>query len=340
MTQHQCLKCHATVDLPDGHTLNVCPQCGAVQAKVAAAIRKVAPTPPPSPTPVVVTPPLPSVAPGRAPRFDVGSAATGVLAGLVLLGFPLSLIVGFASLRNAGSGMIYGWVFAGMIGLALGVTASRPAKAIRRVLLTGAVLILTLPLVTCIGSASMFTGGTAAQATDGLIGAGIGSLFVGFFAFFGACAYLVAGLLIGRDRPGDSVAQSVSVAPNRSAMWAVVGAIALLVVLGSVVNRYTELKAQIAAPVARAASANDEFASADKLCGVLKKMDGIARCSTSGERTVTVVMNAANPQELCIGMTTLTTATMRNNGAPPLTGWTLVIVSPLNTDTPLAKCSF
>ena len=123
-------------------------------------------------------------------------------------------------------------------------------------------------------------------------------------------------------------------------MWAVVGAIALLVVLGSVVNRYTELKAQIAAPVARAASANDEFASADKLCGVLKKMDGIARCSTSGERTVTVVMNAANPQELCIGMTTLTMATMRNSGAPPLTGWALVIVSPLNTDTPLAKCSF
>ena len=338
MTQHQCLKCHATVDLPDGHTLNVCPQCGAIQAKVAAAVRKVAPTP--GPHPVVAAPPLPSVATRRSPRFDVGSAATGLLAGLVLLGFPLSLIVGFASLRNAGSGMIYGWVFAGIIGLALGVTASRPAKAIRRVLLTGAVLILTLPLVTCVGSASMFTGGTAAQATGGLIGAGIGSLFVGFFAFFGACAYLVAGLLIGRDRPEDSVAQSVSVTPNRTAKWAIVGAVALVVALGAVVNRYAELKAQTATLVATAASADNEFASADKLCGVLKKMDGIARCSTSGERTVTVVMNAANPQELCIGMTTLTTATMRNNGAPPLTGWALVIVSPLNTDTPLARCMF
>ena len=127
-----------------------------------------------------------------------------------------------------------------------------------------------------------------------------------------------ANLLIGGDRPGAFVAQSVSVAPNRSAMWAVVGAIALLVVLGSVVNRYAELKAKTVAPVASVAYTDNEFVSANRLCGMLKKMDGIARCETSGERSVTVVMNAANPQELCIGMTTLTTATMRNNGVPPL----------------------
>ena len=37
MAQHECLKCHATVELPDGRALNVCPHCGAIQAKLVAA---------------------------------------------------------------------------------------------------------------------------------------------------------------------------------------------------------------------------------------------------------------------------------------------------------------
>lgn len=39
-------------------------------------------------------------------------------------------------------------------------------------------------------------------------GVGIGSMFVGFFAFFAAAIYLVVGLLIGRDKaPKQAVAQ-------------------------------------------------------------------------------------------------------------------------------------
>ena len=33
--QHECLKCHVTVELPSGHKFNVCPTCGAVQEKFA-----------------------------------------------------------------------------------------------------------------------------------------------------------------------------------------------------------------------------------------------------------------------------------------------------------------
>lgn len=56
-----CLKCNHPVDLPDGHKLNVCPACGAIQAKVRAALAtKSAPvSAPPEPDPA--PPPVPSL---------------------------------------------------------------------------------------------------------------------------------------------------------------------------------------------------------------------------------------------------------------------------------------
>jgi len=39
--QHQCLKCYGFVELPDGHRLNVCSLCGAVQSKVRDSIGSV-----------------------------------------------------------------------------------------------------------------------------------------------------------------------------------------------------------------------------------------------------------------------------------------------------------
>ena len=35
---HHCLKCAASVVLPDGQRFDVCPECGAVQAKIGAAL--------------------------------------------------------------------------------------------------------------------------------------------------------------------------------------------------------------------------------------------------------------------------------------------------------------
>ncbi len=35
---HHCLKCAASVVLPDGQRFNVCPECGAVQAKIGAEL--------------------------------------------------------------------------------------------------------------------------------------------------------------------------------------------------------------------------------------------------------------------------------------------------------------
>lgn len=35
---HHCLKCSASVVLPDGQRFNVCPECGAVQAKIGAEL--------------------------------------------------------------------------------------------------------------------------------------------------------------------------------------------------------------------------------------------------------------------------------------------------------------
>lgn len=35
---HHCLKCAASVALPDGQRFNVCPECGAVQAKIGAEL--------------------------------------------------------------------------------------------------------------------------------------------------------------------------------------------------------------------------------------------------------------------------------------------------------------
>lgn len=35
---HHCLKCAASVVLPDGQRFNVCPECGAVQAKISAEL--------------------------------------------------------------------------------------------------------------------------------------------------------------------------------------------------------------------------------------------------------------------------------------------------------------
>jgi len=55
-----CLKCNHPVELPDGHNLNVCPACGAVQDKVRAALAVKAATvaAPPEPDP---PPPPPSL---------------------------------------------------------------------------------------------------------------------------------------------------------------------------------------------------------------------------------------------------------------------------------------
>lgn len=37
--QHRCLKCAAPITLPDAQRFNVCPECGAVQAKVSVELQ-------------------------------------------------------------------------------------------------------------------------------------------------------------------------------------------------------------------------------------------------------------------------------------------------------------
>ena len=134
--------------------------------------------------------------------MNPGHAVIGVLTGLVLLGLPLSIIATFASLRTAGSNsFFYAWGAAALIGGVLGLCASRPAKIFRYVFIFGAIAILLLPLATCIGpTIAMADKGDTALVAGAAIGAGLGSMVIGFFAFFVAAAYLIVGLLIGRDK--------------------------------------------------------------------------------------------------------------------------------------------
>ena len=138
----------------------------------------------------------------------------GVLTGLVLLGLPLSIIATFASLRTAGSNsFFYAWGAAALIGGVIGLFARRPAKIFRYIFIFGAIAILLLPLATCIGPTVAMADKGGAALAGAAIGAGLGSIVIGFFAFFVAAAYLIAGLLIGRDKAPPFVASPAPTVP-------------------------------------------------------------------------------------------------------------------------------
>mgnify|MGYP000022813459 CR=1 FL=1 len=120
----------------------------------------------------------------------------GGIAGLLLLGLPLSVLNGSASIGNTGGANWLSWIVGGAVGGAvLGLFASSIGKTLRYIFLSGAVVILVAPLASCFSAASLIDKQGAAVAAV----VGIGSMFVGFFAFFAAAIYLVIGLLIGRD---------------------------------------------------------------------------------------------------------------------------------------------
>lgn len=133
-----------------------------------------------------------------------GNLIVGGLAGLLLLGIPMAMLNIFASIGSVPGARGLYWLLGGaVVGMVLGILASGIGKTMRYIFLTGAVVILVAPLASCFGAANLIDkpGGVASAAV-----AGIGSMFVGFFAFFAAAIYLVIGLLIGRDSPPKPIA--------------------------------------------------------------------------------------------------------------------------------------
>lgn len=136
-----------------------------------------------------------------AKLINAAHAVIGVIVGLALLGLPLSIITTFLAMGSSGAdSFFYGWGGAAIIGGILGAFASRPAKIFRYIFIFGAVLILLVPLATWLGPTIAVANLGAAAVPGPALGAGLGSLVIGFFAVFVAVAYLIVGLLIGRDK--------------------------------------------------------------------------------------------------------------------------------------------
>lgn len=125
----------------------------------------------------------------------VVNVVIGGVSGLLLLGVPLSVLNISATIGSGGAHSL-SWLAGGaVVGAVLGLLAASIGKTLRYIFLTGAVVILLAPLASCFSAASLIDKQGAAAAA----GVGIGSMFIGFFAFFAAAIYLVIGLLIGRD---------------------------------------------------------------------------------------------------------------------------------------------
>ena len=104
------------------------------------------------------------------------------------------------------------------------------------------------------------------------------------------------------------------------------------------------VKARLPLPAAPSGVVQHTFTVADSVtlfCTVTEKQDGVIKCDNSfSEQSISVTMNARDPQAMCDGMAQQTTATIRNSGKVPLTGWRLLLVSPFSNGTPVAACSF
>lgn len=132
----------------------------------------------------------------------------GLFGGLILavLGAFLVTVALAASPETGGTSGAIAFFVVWILGFIIALTALRPAKSWRRLLLASAVLAFLLPI-----SAIIYTGSfmatqvnpeaeyAAAQAAGAAIGGGLVSGVMGFIGFFLGVVFLIIGLLVGRD---------------------------------------------------------------------------------------------------------------------------------------------
>lgn len=133
----------------------------------------------------------------------------GILGGL-LVGALASLMLSLAfapSITKGGSHVgVYAFFIGWIASIVVAVRAPSAVKALRRILLTAAVMAFVLPLAGLVFTGSVVTdvastgANSGARAAGAVIGGGLVSGFLGFVGFFLGVVCLLIGLLIGRDK--------------------------------------------------------------------------------------------------------------------------------------------
>ncbi len=144
---------------------------------------------------------------------------SGLLATFVLWLLPLFFATFFFTMTTQPFSMLGVVTLVCIVGgVLLGTQAASAAKVWRYALLIGAAFVFIAPVASCMGVAATVSSHTKDSVAAGaaIVGAGISSIFLGFFTTIIAVIYLVAGLLIGRD-PKTIIVQHMNNAPTTPA---------------------------------------------------------------------------------------------------------------------------
>lgn len=136
----------------------------------------------------------------------IGKIVAGVIGG-ILVGFLGMILVVVAFTPEAGS-RVGGFSFFAFWGFALllSFTASRGAKAWRRVFIACGVISFSLPLASLIFSgtqivdAAVTDNADAAQVVGAAVGSGMITAISGFLGFFLGIVFMIVGLMVGKDK--------------------------------------------------------------------------------------------------------------------------------------------
>lgn len=140
----------------------------------------------------------------------VSKILAAIIGGLIFsfLGYMVIMM----AISEGGKNDSAAWVVWGLWAVAVAIVWFAPTsgKAWRRLLISCGILSLAMPLSSLVlggrgvMDAANNGGEYAAAATSGaIIGGGMFTMFTGFISLFLAAIFLVIGLLVGRDQPGN-----------------------------------------------------------------------------------------------------------------------------------------
>jgi len=129
------------------------------------------------------------------------------LIGGVVLAFLGAMLIGLTSGggESGGSAGAVAFLVFFIIGMAIAITAPRPGKSWRRIMITAGIMAFMLPLASMIFAGAAVNEiseqtGNAAAVTGAAIGGSFVTVASGIVGFFLGLIFLVIGLLSGRDQ--------------------------------------------------------------------------------------------------------------------------------------------